>query len=66
MIYLTINPAVAKSIFWRLKKEDFLTQVNSIKDYLLTDEAIQLQKNKRICLINLLEQCRIIYKKRFF
>lgn len=66
MIYLTINPAVAKSIFWRLKKEDFLTQVNSIKDYLLTDEAIKLQKNKRICLINLLEQCRIIYKKRFF
>lgn len=65
MIYLTINPAVAKSIFLNLKKEDFLTEVNSIKDYLLTDEAIKLQKNKRICLLNLVKQCRIIYKKRF-
>ena len=65
MIYLTINPAVAKSIFWKLKKEDLIKEANSLKEFLHSDSSLTLKSSKRFFLIQLLKDIRIIYKRRF-
>ena len=54
MWYRNVNPAVVKSIFLTMKKEEFIKEASQIKEELLKFEIQEENENYRKMLLNLL------------